>query len=363
MTAWPSDRPRPLVLCAEDEHDLRKDICDELREAGYAIIEAIDGEETLQQIEALAPDLILCDIHMPARSGYQVLAEIRERRPDLAQTPFVFLTALSDSREVIEGKRLGADDYLVKPIDFDLLLATVEARLRQVRRMGEQRHQALDELRQAMGELQRQASRRAFVAATRALDLVAPGMVLLDRQGEVLFANREARRLACEANGLRLDTALVALGRSDTLALREAIATTLRASLDGEERVSCLRILRPGPRRDLLMLACSMGMSPSSTIDEPAAVILMADPQRGARIPQRVLVNLFGLTPTEARIALALAEGWRSEEIAEQMSIAPTTVAFHLRNLFQKTDTHRQAELIALVLAGAMSLSLDQEAP
>lgn len=127
----PADRDAQLglILCAEDQDSLRTDICDELREAGYGVLEATDGDETLRQIQAAVPDLILCDINMPGRNGYEVLAEIRRLRPDLADTPFVFLSALSDPGEVVEGKRLGADDYLVKPIDFDLLLATIEARL------------------------------------------------------------------------------------------------------------------------------------------------------------------------------------------------------------------------------------------
>src|SRR5699024_1152432 len=55
--------------------------------------------------------------------------------PGYAGIPFLFLTAMSDPRAVVAGKRLGADDYLIKPIDYDLLLATVEARLRQVKRV------------------------------------------------------------------------------------------------------------------------------------------------------------------------------------------------------------------------------------
>lgn len=352
---------RPLVLCAEDHEALRLDICDELREAGYAVIEAADGDEILDQIENLAmtPDLILCDINMPGRNGYQVLERLRNHHPDLADTPFVFLTALSQPRDIIDGKRLGADDYLAKPIDYDLLLATVEARLRQVRRIREQNNRNLDTLRAAMTELRQEASRQAFESTLRALDLVSPGMVLVDEKGHALFANRQARQLICEANGLKLEKTLTAFGGDRARELRGTLKAALDASRAGEERVTCLRLYRPGERRDLLVLACSLERHAESPEGEPAVVVLLSDPEQRASLPQEILANLFGLTPTEARIALALAEGLRSEEIAARMEIAPTTVAFHLRNLFQKTDTHRQAELIALVLAGAMSLSLD----
>lgn len=354
-----TDTASPLILLAEDHAELRGDIRDELREAGYAVIEASDGEETLAQIQAAVPDLILCDISMPGCNGYEVLRVIRDTRPDLADTPFVFLSALSDTREVIEGKRLGADDYLIKPIDFDLMLATLDARLRQVGRMRHKVAKEIDELRQAMSGLHQQASQQAFQAATRALDLVAPGMVLLDENGSVLFANRAAQQLADTTPGLSLEARLATSSPGDRQSLRHTLRMSLAASRDGEERVDCLRLSRPGKRRDLLVLVCSLSRDTAQPGKEPVTVVMLSDPEKRAHVSRQVLARLFGLTPTEARIALALTEGQRSDEIAERMAVSPTTVAFHLRNLFQKTDTHRQADLIALVLSGSMAVSLE----
>ncbi|CAM3319692.1 response regulator [Halomonas lysinitropha] len=348
----------PLILCAEDQEDLRTDICEELREAGYAVLEASDGEATLQQIEASAPDLILCDINMPGLNGYDVLKEVRERRPYLADTPFIFLTALSDPRDIVDGKRCGADDYLVKPIDFDLLLATVEARLRQVRRMRAKSNHELQELRQAMAGLRHEASRQAFRSATRALDLVAPGMVLIDGQGHVTFANQRAHRLIEEADALLLNDTLSARG-SESRPLRKAIADASQASQRGEEPVYSLRLPhRPGDH-GLLVMVCAMGLGASAEQDDTSVVVLLSAPDQRPPLPEGVLASLFGLTPTETRIAMALLEGLRTEEIAARMGISPTTVAFHLRNLFQKTETHRQADLIALLLAGSMTACLE----
>ena len=64
-----------------------------------------------------------------------------------------------------------------------------------------------------------------------------------------------------------------------------------------------------------------------------------------------MLEKLFGLTPTEANVATAFAQGLRTVDIARQFDISPTTVAFHKRNLFEKTQTHRQADLVALLLS------------
>lgn len=206
---------KAVILCVEDEQDLLRDIADELTEAGYEAVEASNGDEALARLRTLRPDLILCDISMPGLDGFGLLQAVQAKGPDYANIPFVFLSAFSDPREVTEGKRLGADDYLIKPIDYDLLLATVHARLRQIERI----------------------------------------------------------RTAHQQEDITPDAA--------TLSAR------------------------------------------------------------------------FDLTPTEARVAIALTEGLQPAQIAESFSIARTTVAFHMRNIFDKTETGRQAELVALLLRSA----------
>lgn len=210
--AIPSQPAGPVILCVEDEDDLRRDIADELAEAGYDVVEASDGAAALALLETVRPDLILCDISMPGPNGYAVLQALQARGADYADIPFIFLSALGDPREIVEGKRCGADDYLVKPIDYDLLLATVQARLRQIER--------------------------------------------------------------------------------------------LRAAL----------------------------------------------PSRSTPPDSATLIAAFSLTPTEARIALALTEGRPLPQIASDFGISRTTAAFHMRNIFQKTGSSRQAELVSLLL-------------
>ncbi|MCA1975261.1 MAG: response regulator, partial [Caenispirillum sp.] len=123
------------ILCVEDEAALRRILAEELRDAGFEVIEADDGLQALDLIAEMRPDMVLCDVTMPGLSGYDVLARLRERADDLADIPFVFLSALADRKDVIAGRQLGADDYLTKPIDLEMLLATVETRLARVRRL------------------------------------------------------------------------------------------------------------------------------------------------------------------------------------------------------------------------------------
>lgn len=123
------------ILCIEDELDLREDIAEELSDAGYTVYQASDGVEGLKAILEKKPSLVLSDITMPNMDGHQLLKEVRNNHPKLDAIPFIFLSALSDHRDLIEGLRIGADDYLTKPVDYDLLLAKVDTALKRVARI------------------------------------------------------------------------------------------------------------------------------------------------------------------------------------------------------------------------------------
>ena len=124
------------ILCIEDEVAIREDVVEALQDAGHQTLEAEDGREGLEVLLTSRPDLVLCDITMPEMNGYDLITEIHEKHPDLADVPFIFLSALADRRDVIVGKQLGADDYITKPIDYELLLVTVESRLKHIERMA-----------------------------------------------------------------------------------------------------------------------------------------------------------------------------------------------------------------------------------
>jgi DNA-binding response OmpR family regulator len=123
------------ILCIEDEATLRQDLSEELEDAGYKVKQACDGDEGLAMIIKHKPDLVLCDITMPTKNGYTLLSEVREKYPLLAEMPFIFISALAGREEILTGLKCGADTYLTKPIDFELLLTTIQTSLRQIDRI------------------------------------------------------------------------------------------------------------------------------------------------------------------------------------------------------------------------------------
>ncbi|ASM74520.1 MULTISPECIES: response regulator [Roseobacteraceae] len=338
-----------LILVVEDEDALRRDLVEELNDAGYRTLAASDGQGALDLLNNNTPDLLLCDITMPGLDGYGVLSALRSQRPELSMTPFVFLTALSEPREVVQGKLLGADDYLVKPVDYDLMLATVGARLRQVDRIRNRHDDELSTLRTALGGL-------SGDGVEQALDLMSLGIVLVDAQGRPVHINRAAHEMAAAIDFIRFDTASVhAIDPLSDRELQQAIAGTLQAAQAGAEKVVGVLLHGGQDAPNVSALACALPNRNDVGPAQPCVALFLASPNR-RRVSEAVLIDLYDLTPTEARIAGALASSARKADVAAELGVSQTTIAFHMRNLFEKTGTHRQADLIALILSGPMMI-------
>ncbi len=129
------DHVRKKILCIEDDHETAALIAEELVERGYEVNLAADGRKGFAAILKDPPDLVLSDISMPVMSGFEVLERLTALAPRFRNMPFVFLTALSDRDNELRGRRLGADDYVTKPIDFDVLATIIAARLAGIARM------------------------------------------------------------------------------------------------------------------------------------------------------------------------------------------------------------------------------------
>jgi len=125
---------RNKILCIEDDRETTGLLAEELAARDFDVITAYDGHEGFVSILKNMPDLILCDINLPLMSGFEILERLNALTPRLGHIPFVFLTALADRRSELRGRRLGADDYVTKPIDFDMLETIIKARLTGVAR-------------------------------------------------------------------------------------------------------------------------------------------------------------------------------------------------------------------------------------
>lgn len=116
------------ILIIEDEAPIRDNLAQLLRLEGYETHQAADGIAGLEAARRLRPDLVICDILMPGLDGYGVLAGLRDS-PELATTPFIFLTASANLEDRTQALKRGADDYLVKPFKITDVLDAIAYQL------------------------------------------------------------------------------------------------------------------------------------------------------------------------------------------------------------------------------------------
>jgi DNA-binding response OmpR family regulator len=121
------DEMSGAILTIEDDDAIRRGIVDALAFAGYDVIEAADGNTGMEMAISREYDLLLLDLVLPGPSGLDILGRLRAARPT---QPVIILTALGQESDRVEGLKMGADDYVVKPFSVKELLARVEAVLR-----------------------------------------------------------------------------------------------------------------------------------------------------------------------------------------------------------------------------------------
>src|SRR6266498_1987974 len=114
------------ILVVEDEPRLLRNLAKALREAGYAVDTAEDGDEGLHKAESWNYDAIVLDVMLPRLDGWTVLDRLRKQK----QTPVLMLTARDAPTDRVRGLDTGADDYLIKPFDLSELLARLRALIR-----------------------------------------------------------------------------------------------------------------------------------------------------------------------------------------------------------------------------------------
>jgi DNA-binding CsgD family transcriptional regulator/PAS domain-containing protein len=175
-------------------------------------------------------------------------------------------------------------------------------------------------------------------AAFSILDQLADGIIILDRRAAILFANAAARRL--EAEGV--------------LRLRQPIAT---CSLTHSQRLAeLLSFPRNADGQLLTILVSSIrskdyGRLSDAGFKDAAALLFVVDPANRRSIPLSQIMDAYGLTQAEARVALAASSGNTVLETAQLLGLSPNTIKTHLRRVFAKTATGRQAELAGLIAA------------
>lgn len=156
------------ILLIEDEKKTAAFLAKGLREAGFAVEVARDGDKGIELAHATQHDLLIVDVMLPKRDGWEIVAELRREG---FSKPILFLTARDSVKDRVKGLELGADDYLIKPFAFSELLARVRSVLR--------RSPARLEEQLRIDDLEIDTRRHKAVRSGVALDLTAKEFLLL----------------------------------------------------------------------------------------------------------------------------------------------------------------------------------------
>lgn len=187
-------------------------------------------------------------------------------------------------------------------------------------------------------------------AAFNVLDRLADGVVVLDRKARVLLANAAARQMAKEG-ALRLHQSIGTHSLAHSQRLNELVRAALQGAAGGT-----MSLPRNVDGRPLTILVCSirskdLGRLSDAGVKDAAVLLFIVDPTKRRSIPLGQIMDAYGLTHAEARVALAASSGNTIVETAQSLRLSPNTIKTHLRRVFAKTTTGRQAELAGLIAA------------
>jgi DNA-binding CsgD family transcriptional regulator len=295
---------------------------------------------------------------------------LRQRTP--AQRP----GAIETDQDIMPRSDLLRSDYyngFMKPHDMHAMMRLtlsdengfrkVISLCRQVS-LGDYEIAEVEQCRRLMPHLQRAAlitqrieeSRVTLTAFSDVLEQSPTGVLLLDRTGKVLSANRAARAMAQAGDSFALRRERVeALNRRDEAILQRLIAgATGRMHRVDAARGGVLRLARKSGKPHFAVVAAPLARGASWTDAGPAAFVLITDPDAASVRPEAIIRQLFGLTAAETRVAERLMTGDSAEQVAAILDIEISTARSHLASLFRKTDTSRQAELVRRLLSAPM---------
>lgn len=255
-------------------------------------------------------DVVVADVRMPGMDGITMIKEMRRQGYNAR---YILLTGTADLSVAVEAvNHAGIFRFLVKPNPVPLLTEAIEAAL-------------ADRMMETVGEA--------------ALAHMSVGVIVVDSHAKVLFTNRFGARLMQGRNGLHLghDGICRAESSARSRLLHDLIAASLTT---GEGGVISLE--RRDEGRPLAVAICAIG---------PYAILYVSDPDSTPLPSLSELAKLLGLTPAEARLSHSLASGLPLEDAATTCGIAISTARVYLKQVFFKTGTRRQADLVRLILA------------
>lgn len=206
-------------------------------------------------------------------------------------------------------------------------------------------------------------SRAPGIALEALLHGLTVPMLLVTTFSKILFMNAAAERLVRASDGLKSESdELRAVLPAETRLLRAVISGTAQISvIGGHSPCEMLRVSRPygRPRLEVRISPLSFQGTGRSAGQPPIAAVFITDPQSRPVIDERALIQLYGLTPSETKVAVAVCGGLSGKEICRELAISYNTLKTHLKHIYAKTCTRHQSDLVRLLAAAPVFARCD----
>ncbi len=271
------------VLVVDDSPESLGMINMALDEAGIAVLIALNGQQAMNVLEQVTPDVILLDAVMPVMDGFECAREIRKKLP---LTPIIFMTGLSEVEDIVKAFDVGGNDYIVKPIRPEELLVRIRQHTNSV---------------------------RMLMDAQKVLDSMRQHVFCIDQNGRILWATPEAQTLL---NQYQQEN-------SDAVELGERLSRWLPNGRIGHDLALPLHQQNQG-----------LTVHYFKQTEEDEYLLKIQSPN--VEIDPAILEERLAITYREAEVLLWLAHGKTNREIAEILEMSPRTVNKHLEQMYPK---------------------------
>ncbi|HHJ19019.1 MAG TPA: response regulator transcription factor [Gammaproteobacteria bacterium] len=290
-------KDKTTVLVVDDSPDSLGMINMALDKAEIAVLIALNGQQALNVLEQITPDVILLDAIMPVMDGYECAREIRKQLP---LVPIIFMTGLSDVSDIVKAFDAGGNDYIVKPIRPEELLVRIR---------------------------QHTNSARMLMEAQKALDSMRQHVFCINKNGKILWATPEAQALLnqYQQEGEKMIT------------LSEQLYRWLPNGQAGHN------LALPIQQQDLILTVHYFKQT-----EEDEFLLKLQSPN--VEIHPSVLEESLAITYREAEVLLWLAHGKTNREVAEILKMSPRTVNKHLEQMYPKIGANNRTAAAAIAI-------------
>jgi DNA-binding NarL/FixJ family response regulator len=327
------------------------------------VLKQMDSEADILQatsypelLEVLSQDidfsLVIADLNMPGMSGLDGIRAVQLKRPEV---PIVIISATESQKAINKTLECGVAGYMFKSFSQQQMLHALD--------MVMQGEIFIPVASTDMLSSDEFADDKKNDFGAAALNRLPMGVVIVDKDAQVLFMNNAASEIFSLGDGV--DVGATGVFRTAKVAETKNLHTMIADAaqdLDGihakENREGgAMSVSRPSYKRSFSLLVVPLPDENDVSSEAGNVAVFINDPEKHNEPPTNVLARLYGLTEAEARLLQALIVGKKLETVADEFGVSMNTVRSHLKQIFRKTGTNRQSELVSLVMNSSAYLA------